>query len=224
MRVVRKTPTAGSPATGKSVAGIINLFVDDLVGKGGNETEEGVFTRVRKHFQVRSEDWNDVTFTGQRIRWTQDSPNGPYIDVSQCKAIDELHEIPVERNTKEDSHFDFQRTQRTEACRDRNWLQSRRQFQCCDRISRRAAMAASPTFGHVQSLHKLARQIESQPVKFQCWPLTGPLRILGFLDASYRNNDDGSSKRGMTVFLAESRERSSKDGMSCGSLIDHERN
>ena len=62
----------------------------------------------------------------------------------------------------------------------------------------------------------------SQPVKLQYWPLTGPLRILGFLDASYRNNDDGSSQRGMTVFLAESRERSSKDGMSNGSLVDYE--
>ena len=53
-------------------------------------------------------------------------------------------------------------------------------------------------------------------------PLTGQLRILGFPDASYRNNDDGSSQRGMTVFLAESRERSSKDGMTYGTLVDYE--
>ena len=33
---------------------------------------------------------------------------------------------------------------------------------------------------------------------------------------------DGSSQRGMAVILAESRERSSKDGMSYGSLIDYE--
>ena len=59
-------------------------------------------------------------------------------------------------------------------------------------------------------------------MKLQYWPITGPLRILGFPDASHRNNDDGSSQRGMTVFLAESRERSSKDGMSCGSLVDCE--
>ena len=41
-------------------------------------------------------------------------------------------------------------------------------------------------------------------------------------DASYRNNDDGSSQRGMTVFLAESRERSSRVGMTYGSLIASE--
>ena len=55
-----------------------------------------------KIFQVGSEYWNDVTFKRQRIRWTQDSPNGPYIEVSQEKAIEELEEIPVERNKKED--------------------------------------------------------------------------------------------------------------------------
>ena len=63
-------PIAGSPETAKSVARIINLFVDDIFGK---------LTRQRKDFQVGSEDWNDVAFTGQRIRWTQDSENGPYI-------------------------------------------------------------------------------------------------------------------------------------------------
>ena len=83
-------------------------------------------------------------------------------------------------------------------------------------------MEASPAVAGVKSLNKLARQIKAQPVKLQYWPLTGPLRILGFRDASYRNNDDSSSQRGMTVFLAESRERSSRDGMTCGSLIDYE--
>ena len=67
-------PIAGSPATGKLVAGIINLFVDDLFGPGGKELEQRVLTRLRKDFQVGPEDWNDVTFTGQRIRWTQDTP------------------------------------------------------------------------------------------------------------------------------------------------------
>ena len=79
-------------------------------------------------------------------------------------------------------------------------------------------MAASPTIGDVKFLNKLARQIKSQPVKLQYSPLTEPLRRLGFPDVSYRNNDD----RGMTVFLAESRERSSKDGVPNGSLVDDE--
>ena len=74
----------------------------------------------------------------------------------------------------------------------------------------------------MKAYNELTRQLKSLPVKLQFWPLTGPLRIIGFLDASYRTNEDGSSQRGMTVFLAEVRERSSKDGMSDESLIDDE--
>ena len=36
------------------------------------------------------------------------------------------------------------------------------------------------------------------------------------------NNEDGSSQRGMTVFLAELREHSSKDWISNGSIVDYE--
>ena len=79
---------------------------------------------------------------------------------------------------------------------------------------------ASPTIGDVKALNKLARQLKSQPVKLQFWPLTRPLRKIKFPDASYRNNEDGSSQRGTAVFLSESRERSTKDGISYGSLID----
>ena len=163
----------------------------------------------------------DVAFTGQRIRWTQDSQNGPYIEVTQNKATDELEEIPVEGNTKEDLH----RTPSGHTVYKSllgQILQNRTQFQCCYKFSRCASMAASPTIGDVKSLNKLARQIKSQPAKLQYWTLTGPLKIIGFPDASYRNNDDASSQRGMTVFLAESRERSSRDGMAYGSLVDCE--
>ena len=101
-------------------------------------------------------------------------------------------------------------------------MQSRTQFQCCYNFSRSASKAASPTFGDVKVLNKLARQLKSQPLKLQFWPLTEPLRINGFLDDPHRKNEDGSSQRGMTVFLAESSELSSKEGMSYGSPIDYE--
>ena len=56
-------PIEGSPATGKSVAGSIHLFVDDLSGTGGTEMEQRVLTRLRKDFRVGSEDWTDVHFS-----------------------------------------------------------------------------------------------------------------------------------------------------------------
>ena len=57
-------------------------------------------------------------------------------------------------------------------------------------------MAASPTVDDMKSPNKLARQIKSQSVKLQYWSLIGSLRILGFPDETYRNDDDGSSQRG----------------------------
>ena len=38
----------GSPATGNSVAGIINLCVDDLFGSGGTEMEQRVLAGLKK--------------------------------------------------------------------------------------------------------------------------------------------------------------------------------
>ena len=60
-----------------------------------------VLARFRKDIQVGSEDWNDVLFTGQRIRWMKDHQLGPSIEVSQERAIEELEEIPIEKNTKD---------------------------------------------------------------------------------------------------------------------------
>ena len=129
--------------------------------------------------------------------------SGPSIEVSQEKAIEELEEIPLEKNTKEDLHCTpTMRTRYRSSLGQINWLQSRTQFQCCYMFSRCASRAASPTIGDVNALYKLARQLKSQPVKLQFWPLTRPLRTIGCPDASYRNNEDGSSQRGMTVFLA----------------------
>ena len=65
-------------------------------------------------------------------------------------------------------------------------------------------MAASPTIGDVKALNKLTRQLKSRSVKLQFWPLTGSLKIIRFPDASYRNNEDGSPQRGMTVFFVKS--------------------
>ena len=64
-------------------------------------------------------------------------------------------------------------------------------------------MAVSPTIDHVKTLNKLTRHRKSQSVKLQIWPLAKMLRIIGFLNVSYRNNEDGFSQRGMTVFFGK---------------------
>ena len=63
--------------------------------------EQRVLARLRKDFQVGSADWNDGLFTGPTIRWMKDLQSGSCIEVSLEKATEELEEISVERNTKE---------------------------------------------------------------------------------------------------------------------------
>ena len=70
-------PIGRSPATGKSVARIINLFVGDLFGSRGNEMEHRVLTRLRKHFKLvqrirmmwpsQDKDSLDIRFTKRAV-------------------------------------------------------------------------------------------------------------------------------------------------------------
>ena len=103
--------------------------------------EQRVLTRHRNYFQVGSDDWNDVTFTGQRIRWTQDPQTGSYMEVSQEKAIEELEEIPVERNAIKDFHCTpAMHTMYRNLLGQIKWLQSRTQFQPCIEVSKQKAV------------------------------------------------------------------------------------
>ena len=136
-------PIEGSSPTGKPEAGIIDLFVDDLFGTGGTGMEQRVLTRLRRDFQVGSEDWNDVLFTRERTHRKKDPQLGPSIEVSQERAIEELEEIPVEMNTKGDLHCTLAMHTRYESLLGPiNWLQSRTQFQCCYKFSRCASKSS----------------------------------------------------------------------------------
>ena len=118
-------PRGGSPAAGKSVARIINLSAHDFLGRSGNENETTRFDHT----------WRRFFKLPERIRRTEDSPKGPYIEVNQDNAVVELEKITAERNTK-------QRPQCTPAMlamfssplRQINWLQGGTQVQCCDRF------------------------------------------------------------------------------------------
>ena len=65
--------------------------------------EKEIIGRLRKDFQVGSEDKNDCLFVGQRIQWKQDDKHGWHINVHQNVAIDELQEISFDKCLKEDT-------------------------------------------------------------------------------------------------------------------------
>ena len=64
-------PVSGNNAKNRKPVGIICLHVDDLFMVGGPEFDKRVLERLRKDFNVGSEDRNDVVFVGQRIRWVK---------------------------------------------------------------------------------------------------------------------------------------------------------
>jgi hypothetical protein len=62
-------PISGSPANHKEVLGLVVLHVDDLFLAGSHEFERQVVNRIKKDYKIGSEDVDDITFTGQRVRW-----------------------------------------------------------------------------------------------------------------------------------------------------------
>ena len=69
----------------------------------------------------------------------------------------------------------------------------------------------------------MARQIKFAASEASYWPLTGPTENTWISECPLTGTTIGwSSPRGMTVFLTESRERSSRDGMAHRSQIHYE--
>jgi hypothetical protein len=148
--------------------------------------------------------------------------------VDQDKAVEELKEIELDKNMKDDTSCTPElQTEFRSLLGSINWLQSRTQFPIGYRFSRCASAAASPTIGRIRALNKVARTIRARPVRLHFWPIDrscgqdkqGVARLIGYPDASYRNNSDSSSQRGQCVFLAKPRDNTRH---SAGSLVDYE--
>ena len=214
-------PIHGSKAASREVEGIVTIHVDDCLLTGSSVFETKVVNNLKKDFKVGSEDKNDIEFVGQRCRWIGQGKPGAYIRVDQEKKVEELSEIPVPKNIAEkilcpkDIHTQFR-----SVLGQINWLQSRTQFQSCYAFSRCASASASPTWGSVRALNKLVRQIRATQVELRFFTLKGTLRIMGYPDAAYRNNEDFTSQRGQCIFLAEARKKGVTDPKA--SLVDYE--
>ena len=209
-------PITGSPARGMTIHGVIDLHVDDLFMVGDKVFEKDILTQIKRDFQVGSEDTENVVFTGQRVRWQKG-----HIVVDQDQAVEELSAISIDSSLKDNVKCNPQQhTAFRSLLGSLNWLQSRTQFHVAYKFSRAASAAAAPTIGDIRMLNKVVRTVRSNPVRLHFWPLEGTLRIIGYPDASYRNNEDQSSQRGQVVFVGEERKRNSPH--SRGSLVDYE--
>ena len=197
----RRTSTRRKPH------GFICLHVDDLFMAGDKVFADKVLASIRKHFNVGSEDKNDIMFVDQRVKWKTHEKHGPYISCDQKLAVDAVEEIKFEKHLKDNIACNPQlHTAYRSVLGQRNWLQSRTQVHLCYKFSRCASAASSPTIGDVREINKVVRAMKSQYVVARFWPLKGHQRTLGFPDASYRNNSDKSSQCAHVIDLAEERQ------------------
>lgn len=160
-------------------------------------------------------------FVGQRIRWVKKWKQGAHICIDQEKKVEELVEIQHDKSARLDLALtaDMHRQYRS-FLGQINWLQSRTQYQACYQFSRCASAASAPTIADVKEINKLVRTIRNTRIDRKYWTLKAPCRILGYPDASYRNNSDSSSQRGQCIFIAEL--RSQRTISPKGSLVDYE--
>ena len=80
-------PIAGSQLQRKSVAGIVNLFVDDLFGTSGTEMEQRVPGLTEKTSKLSRKTGMMGPSQDKRIRWTAGSQSGSCIEVRQQKKL-----------------------------------------------------------------------------------------------------------------------------------------
>jgi len=214
-------PVTGSPAHGRQVEGVVTIHVDDALMAGTPKFRKLVVDSLRRDFQVGSEDLNDILFVGQRIRWIDKGKKGERIQVDQERKIEELSQIALDSSLREGTLCtpDLHKQYRS-VLGQINWLQSRTQFQSCYQFSRCASASAKPTIADCKVLNKLVRTIREQVCCLNFWPLKGTCRLIGYPDAAFRNNEDKTSQRGQTIFLAEPRKKGSDAGR--GSLVDYE--
>ena len=224
-------PVARNNAKGRKPHGFICLHVDDLFMGGDKVFEEKVLARIRKDFTVGSEDKNDIMFVGQRIRWKTHEKHGHYISVDQKLAVDAVEEIKHDKHLKDNIACDpHMHTAFRSVLGQLNWLQSRTQVHLCYKFSRCASAASKPTIGDVREINKVVRTMKSQYIDARFWPLKQKQRILGFPDASYKNNSDKSSQRAHVIYLAEERKTvnvrhsgtTKEHTTTRGSIIDYE--
>ena len=224
-------PITGSPARNKRVEGVLCLHVDDLFFAGSEVFEEKIIKCLSRDYQIGSRDKDDITFTGQHVKWDWENK---CIVVDQDKAIEDLDEAVIPKGSKDtDACNPQQHTLFRSILGGLNWLQSRTQFHMAYKFSRSASAAAKPTIGDLKELNKTVRALKSRPVKLTFWHLpqdhshgrspkdsSNCTRIIGYPDASYRNNADKTSQRGQCIFLAAPRKE--KTVHSYGSLVDFE--
>ena len=171
---------------------------------------------LKKDFQIRSLDTNDIMFTGQRLRWVdRGDKQKEHISVDQDLKVEEISEIEIPRekmNNATEALDSWLHTKYRSLLGKINWIQSRTRFDSAYDFSRCASKAANPTIDDLRNLNILCRKIRAT---LRFWPLSrgreGSVsttdskpkwRLVGYPDAGYQNKKpDKTFQRGQCIFL-----------------------
>ena len=209
-------PVSSSASLGRQVHGVLVLHVDDGLWTGDAVFKKSVIDPLFKEYQVGATATNDLAFLSQHIVKHRD-----HISIDQNTAIGEMEEVKIPRGTPDDLKLDpYMHTEYRSKLGQVNYFQNKTQLHATFRFSRLASAAHSPTVKDLKELNKLIREIKFNPVQLNLYKLTGPLRLIVIPDASYQNNSDGSSQRGLVICLAEQR-KPNQTGTR-GSVIEYE--
>ena len=144
---------------------------------------------------------------------------GATVMVHQDLCIEDLHEALIPKGNDGDALVGADLTEYRSVLGKLNWLQSRTQFHISYHFSRCASAAANATILDAKELNKVVRMVKDKPQRLLYAPIKGTPRLMGFPDAAYKNNADGSSQRGQCIFICQPR---NKERDTKGSLIDYE--
>ena len=151
----------GSPSRGMDIHGVIDFHVDDLFMTGDEIFDKEVLAKIKRDFQVGSEDTDNVVFIGQRVRWHKN-----HIIIDRDTAADKFSAIHIDPVLKDNVPCDSQQTAFRSLLVSLSWLQSRSQFHVAYKFSKAASAAAAPTIGDIRMLNKVVRTVRAQPMRF----------------------------------------------------------
>ena len=203
-------PVPGSPSGNRTLNGNVCMRANDLIFTGTDDFLPSFADSLKKSFQIGSLDENDVMFCRQRI-----IKQGATVTVHQDLCIEDLHEALIPKGKDSDALVGADLTEYRSVLGKLNWLESRTQFHISYHFSRCASAAANATIMDAKEL-KVVRMVKDKPQRLLCAPIKGVPRLMGFPDAAYKNNADGSSQRGQCIFTCQPRK---KERDTRGSLV-----
>eukprot|EP00171_Calliarthron_tuberculosum_P023132 IDg23132t1 len=177
-----------------ATTGILSAYVDDSIFAEGPGFEF-VIDRIRRNFDSKSLEWDNIGFLGIRMKTNDLSDGSRSIDLHQPEYLAKLSEIP--------SDVSYERFRSVRACVA--WLSHSRLDLCCS--INRAAQVTSTSFKlrHVKELNKAIRYAKSSIGVHLRYPelKESKMHLRTYADSSFATNDDGSSQLGYLILLCD---------------------